>query len=282
MRVIINVIVSILASIMKDNHRVPPTKVFNEGTLMLLVTAAAVDRGIDCLPFMIDVKSKCVLEANLYSAFPAKTEGYTRADAVIADLLIKPGSKRGILLDENCSQLRTLEGKMFSPVSSGITHCEYFNQVVRTIACEAKALQVANRRPESCDVGFHLLAPEIQITRFSEDMDRAAIRRKLAKRVAEYVGQPEHAALEQWLQEWALPLVDHMGLSCYSWETAIAKVAAVDPSYGADLAQFYELCVAMNSREPRAGTLSRQNLEKVLAGLGSKDVDLDLSLEGLG
>src|ERR1700689_1504430 len=102
-----------LASITKDNHSIPQTLLYNEGFLLLLILRALAFLGIDCLPFQFEEKAVWFSEANLDSAFDAKTEGFTRADAVVGHCTIRPGSKRGIVLHPDCSLFMGLEAKLF-------------------------------------------------------------------------------------------------------------------------------------------------------------------------
>ena len=252
MKTALSEVQNILASITSPDNCVTPTLLYNEGWLVKLVLRAAAT-GIDCLPFQIEAKSRWFSEALLHSAFTA-TEGTTHGDGVIGHYSFNSGTKAGTVLEASCSQFIVCEAKMFSRLSPVTTRAKEFDQATRTVACMAIALWRSKRPIQSYkSLGFYVLAPASRIGEgvFSDQMAKAGIRRKLAERVAGHGGQPEHAALEQWLQEWALPLVEQMELDCYPWEAAIRKIAAVDAGYGASLHEFYQLCLEYNDRERR-------------------------------
>jgi hypothetical protein len=244
----------IYESIANDPYRAAPTDWYNEGNLLLSLFEAA-DRGIDCLPFLVDPKSQKASEGNLESAFPrlgkkgkSLGEGHTRADGVVGHFTFR--NKRSIDLDRQFTQFRVLEAKLAALLSSDVTNCDYWDQLTRIIGCMARLLQKAGRRPETCNVGLHIVAPAFQIKKsyFAEAIDKDRVRAKLVRRVGEYKDYPnknyaaKHPALDEFLQQWALPMVERMELTCYPWEDAIDKIEAVRGE--GELAEFYKQCLS--------------------------------------
>ena len=237
----------LLASITSENNCLTPTLLYNEGWLVKLVIRAAAG-GIDCLTFSFEPQSRWFSEALLHSAFPG-SEGTTHADCVIGHFSFGHQTKAGTLLESTCSQLVVCEAKMSSGLSSGTSRARDFDQAARSVASMAKALSRCKLPVDSYrSLGFYVLAPASQIHRgvFSEHMTKVGIKRKLTDRAAMHRDEAHYEELAQWLQDWALPLVDKMDLACFSWEDAIKRISAADASYGASLAEFYALCLRYN------------------------------------
>ncbi len=49
------------------------------------------------------------------------------------------------------TQFVVAEGKMYSPLSPGVTHARYFDQAARTVACIAEVLRRGKRTPAQWD-----------------------------------------------------------------------------------------------------------------------------------
>lgn len=204
--------------------------------------------GIDCLPFSFEPHSRWFSEALLHSAFPG-SEGSTHADCVIGHFSFGAQTKAGTVLEPTCSQLIVCEAKMLSGLSRGTTRARDFDQAARSVASMATALGRCNLSLDRYrSLGFYVLAPESQITKgvFSEHMTKVGIKRKLIERVAMHRDETRYPELAQWLQKWALPLVDRIELACFSWEDAIKRITAADACYGASLGEFYSLCLRYN------------------------------------
>jgi len=119
------------------------------------------------------------------------------------------------------------------------------------VGCIAETLRRAGRRPISLynSLGFFVFAPAKQIEDgvFSKQMTKEGIRRRLLQRVQMYESESNHTELQKWLDEWALPLVERMELSCCPWESVIDRVSVTYPDYGASLCEFYKLCLKYNA-----------------------------------
>ena len=245
----------IFESITSEGACIPGTLLYNEGWLLRLVLAAG-SKGIDCLPFRFEPTARWFSEALLYSAFLPRfrgdqlAESLTHADGVVGQFLFGPATKVGLGLESKCSQFVVCEAKMFSGLSAGTKRAPTFNQAARNVGCMAETLRRAGL-PISLykSLGFFVLAPASQIEDgvFSSQMTKGEIRNCLKERVRMYDGESEHNELQKWLDEWALPLVDRMELSCRSWESVIDRVSAAHPEYGASLGEFYQLCLKYNA-----------------------------------
>ncbi|MGA2990722.1 MAG: hypothetical protein ABSD88_09625 [Candidatus Korobacteraceae bacterium] len=261
----------IFESITAEGACIPGTLLYNEGWLLRLVLAAG-SKGTDCLPFRFEPTARWFSEALLYSAFLPRfrgdplAESLTHADGVVGQFLFDAATKAGLVLEPKCSQFVVCEAKVFSGLSAGVKRALFFDQAARNVGCMAETLCRTGRRtgrPISLykSLGFFVLAPESQIKAgvFSGQMTKDGIRDRLRQRIQMYDGQqPKFIELQKWLDEWALPLVDRMELSCCSWESVIDQVSVTHPEYGASLREFYQLCLKYNAG---AGTIA--------AGVGS-------------
>jgi len=245
----------ILESITVEGASIPGTLLYNEGWLLRLVLAAG-SKGIDCLPFRFEPTARWFSEALLYSAFLPRfrgdrlAESLTHADGVIGQFLFDAATKAGLVLDPECSQFVVCEAKVFSGLSVGTKRAPTFDQAARNVGCIAETLRRAKRSvPLYKSLGFFVLAPESQIDAgvFSSQMSKDGIQDRLRQRISMYEGEPNHIELKGWLDEWALPLVDRMGLSCCSWESVIDRVSVSHPEYSASLREFYKLCLKYNA-----------------------------------
>ena len=245
----------IFESVTAEGACIPGTLLYNEGWLLRLVLAAG-SEGTDCLPFRFEPTARWFSEALLYSAFLPRSRGdqqaesLTHADGVVGQFLFDAATKAGLVLERECSQFVVCEVKVFSGLSAGTKRAPTFGQAARNVGCMAETLRRAKRpMPVYKSLGFFVLAPESQIKAgvFSGQMNKDGIRGCLRQRIQMYDGQPKHSELQKWLDEWALPLVERMELSCCSWESVIDQVSVTHPEYGASLREFYQLCLKYNA-----------------------------------
>jgi hypothetical protein len=245
----------IFESITAERACIPGTLLYNEGWLLRLVLAGGA-KGIDCLPFRFELTARWFSEALLYSAFLPRfrgdqlAESLTHADGVVGQFLFDARTKAGLGLERECSQFVVCEAKVFSGLSAGTKRAPAFDQAARNVGCMAETLRRAGRRISLYkSLGFFVLAPAKQIEDgvFSSQMSKHGIRDRLRKRVEMYDNQSNRIELQKWLDEWALPLVDRIELSCCSWESVIDRVSVTHPEYGASLREFYQLCLEYNA-----------------------------------
>ena len=245
----------IFESITAEGACIPGTLLYNEGWLLRLVLAEG-SRGTDCLPFRFEPTARWFSEALLYSAFLPRfrgdqlAESLTHADGVVGQFLFGAATKAGLGLEPECSQFVVCEAKVFSGLSAGTKRAPAFDQAARNVGCMAETIRRAGQ-PMSLykSLGFFVLAPAQQIEAgvFSGQMSKDGIRSRLVQRVQMYDSQSNRIELQKWLDEWALPLVDRMELSCCSWESVIDRVSMTHPEYGASLNGFYHLCLKYNA-----------------------------------
>jgi len=245
----------IFESITAEAACIPGTLLYNEGWLLRLVLAAG-SKGSDCLPFRFEPTARWFSEALLYSAFLPRfrgdqlAESLTHADGVVGQFRFDAATKAGLTLAPACSQFVVCEAKIFSSLSAGTKRAPTFDQAARNVGCMAETLRQAGRSMSLYkSLGFFVLAPAAQIEAgvFSGQMSKDGIRSRLVQRVQMYDGQSNRFALQRWLGEWALPLVDRMELACCSWESVIDRVSATPAEYGASLGKFYQLCLKYNA-----------------------------------
>jgi len=256
---------TILESITAGGARIPGTLLYNEGWLLRLALTAG-SEGADCLPFRFEPTARWFSEALLYSAFLPRfrgdplAESLTHADGVVGQFRFGAATKAGLTLDRGCSQFVVCEAKMFSGLSAGTKRALTFNQAARNVGCMAETLRKAKQDLSLYkSLGFFVLAPASRIEAgvFSDQMTKDGvhgIRRCLRERVQMYDGHDNDSQskskrneLEEWLNKWALPLVDRMELGCCSWESVIDRVSATHPEYGRSLSEFYKLCLEYNA-----------------------------------
>jgi len=244
----------IFESITSEGASIPGTLLYNEGWLLRLVLAEG-SNGTDCLPFRFEPTARWFSEALLHSAFLPRfrgdklAESLTHADGVVGQFLFDPATKAGLSLEPECSQFVVCEAKVFSGLSAGTKRAPTFDQAARNVGCMAQTLRRARRRMSLYkSLGFFVLAPAQQIGTgvFSGQMNKEGIRTRLVQRVQMYDGESDSIELQKWLDEWALPLLDRMEVSCCSWESVIERVSATHSEYGASLGEFYQLCLKYN------------------------------------
>lgn len=192
-------------------------------------------------------------EALLPSAFLPRSradrlgESWTHADGVIGHFTIGDAAKGDLTLLSNANHFVVLEAKMFSKLSSGVSHARYYDQAARNVACIAEVLRRTNRQPsEFSSLGFYVLAPQVQIEQgvFSRDLEPISIEEKVRRRVSEYEGEKD-----AWFHESFKPVLDHIQVHAISWEELIEAVQGYDRSVGQRLRDFYDQCLRHN--QPR-------------------------------
>lgn len=234
-----------------DSSRVfPATILYNEGWLLRLVLDWFSRQAGDGHLLRFVSGARWFSEGLLPSQFLRGTggnrlaEGWTHADGVIGHFGFS-GSTAEVRLADDATQMTVTEAKLFAELSPGVSHAGYFDQAARNVACLAQLLHRAGRRPEQfTSLGFLVLAPAEQIAAgvFAKEMTKQSILHKVSRRVSEY-GDP---AKDRWLCEWFSPTLTKVRVECLSWEGTIDHVNSLDSRFGADLYEFYNLCLQFN------------------------------------
>ena len=239
-----------------DSNRVfPATILYNEGWLLRLVLDWFSREADKTHPLQFVSGARWFSEALLPSQFFARSqkdqlaEGWTHADGVIGHFGFS-GSTAEVRLADDATQMTVTEAKLFAKLSPGVSHAGYFDQAARNVACLAEVLHRTGRRPyQFTALGFLVLAPAERIDAgvFEKKMTKQSIRDKVCRRVSEY-GDP---AKDRWLLEWFLPTLTKARVECLSWESIIHHVNSLDSRFGADLSEFYNLCLQFNRSQGR-------------------------------
>lgn len=108
------------------------------------------------------VQRRWISEGGLEPAF--KNEGTTWTDAILGDVEIKPGKKRGVdIADDKKPPVGVVivEAKLGSELADGVTNSKTYNQVARNIACLSKLLVSCQANDDLCNKSaFVVLAPK--------------------------------------------------------------------------------------------------------------------------
>lgn len=238
----------------------PPTVLFNENWLLRIVLdwfseQPGADHPLGFLP-----GATCFSEALLPSAFLPRYKGdplaesWTHGDGVVGHFRIGIGGKGDLSLVPDAKQLVVLEGKIFSPLSSGTKNAPGFDQAARNVACIAEVLRRTGKPLQEMErLGFYVVAPESRIEAgvFGQRVTRASIRQKVERRVARYEGERD-----EWLSDWFAPTLDRIRIGCLSWESILVYIEQHNPRAGRATAGFYEACLQFNratKRTPESG-----------------------------
>lgn len=250
MVVVLETILAILDSCGSSSPLFPPTDLYNETWLLRLVVDWFSRHEVPGHFLAMPDGGKWFSEAWLPSAFLPRYKGdklaesWTHADAVIGHFTIGAKGRADLQLREDAAHLVVLEAKMFSALSSGVTHAPYYDQAARNVACIAEVLRVAKRTPSDLSrFGFYLLAPQSQIEGgvFTEELRRESIRQKVKRRVDEYSGDRE-----QWYSDWFQPAIEQIDIDAVDWERLIATIREYEPEYAESIEDFYRRCRDFN------------------------------------
>lgn len=238
---------AILDSCTTDTPVFPPTELYNETWLLRLVLDWFSQHDVSDHFLSMPEGGRWFSEAWLPSAFLRNRKGdkpaesWTHADGVVGHFHVGERGKADVGLDTDATYFVVVEAKMFSRLSSGVTHASYYDQAARTVACIAEVLRLGERPPSKlATLGFYVLAPTLQIERqvFEEQLEKRTIREKVRRRVDEYSG-----AREEWYSEWFLPTLERIDIDPASWETLIATIGQHDPVAAASIHDFYRQCI---------------------------------------
>jgi len=155
---------AILKSTSTDCPLIPPTDLYNEGWLVRLFLQWFSQQLDDSHPLSFSKECRWFSEALLPTQFRAEyrgdslSESWTHADGVIGQFEIGKTGRGDLALSTGAKRFVVVEAKMFSKLSSGVTHARYFDQAARTVAGIAEVLNRADRKPDNmARLGFYVL-----------------------------------------------------------------------------------------------------------------------------
>ena len=205
-------LVTLLTDLGGDNHRMPPTLLYNEGWLLRLLLDAAQRGLIPSIPPAKNWFSEAQLPTPFGRACGQLSESNTHADGVMGDFVVTKDTKSGLKLSEGAARFEVFEAKMYSPLSSRTKNAAGYDQAARTVACMAYTLkQLGGERAKSVCVKFHVVAPRLQIDNglFTAVMKPDSIRARIEERISQFVGRVRDD-LNVWRDQWAWPLLEKL------------------------------------------------------------------------
>jgi hypothetical protein len=252
----------------KDTH-FPPTEVFGETWMLRLILDAVQRFGISNeLRFM--PQARWHSDARLDTCFRRRVkrdllgEGPTRADGVIGHFDFREETKAGLRLTSGSRQFVVVEAKMFSNLSPGTKYALTYDQAARSVACMADTLARSKVRAHDLEsVGFFVIAPHPdkrrnRNTNLESCTSALSIRAAVDNRIREYERQsrPEATELRRWEDQYFHPFVERLcnenRLKVLCWDDSLEAITNADPSYGAELNQFYRRCLSFEPSYSRA------------------------------
>jgi hypothetical protein len=242
-------LVTLLTDLESADRRMPPTLLYNEGWLLRLLLDAAQRGLIPSIPLARNWFCEAQLPTPFGGARGPMSETNTRADGVMGDFVVTEDTRSGLKLTSNAKRFEVFEAKMYSPLSARTRNAPGYDQAARTVACMARALQMAGRPPRSFErIIFHVVAPQLQIDNglFAAVMQPDSIRARIEERISQFTGQGRDD-LNRWRADWALPLLETLSLggralSLVSWESLITAVRGQSPEEADVIEEFYSKC----------------------------------------
>ncbi|MBB02279.1 MAG: hypothetical protein CMJ47_06510 [Planctomyces sp.] len=249
-------IVGMLQNLGEKSGRLPASYLYNEGWMLRLILKAASEGDLSDFiqPFKED---EWYSEAKLATPFDRSRgkagEGPTSVDGIVGDFEWRTGTQTGVSLLPSAKRFEIFEAKMFSKLSTGVTAARWYDQAVRTVACMAHTLSLANLSPEDIDqISFRVIAPESQIEQgvFASEINPDSMRLKMQRRINQFHGT-ERELLEYWQENSFAPLLKRLerdeGIKCLSWDELIGAVT--DESRKKGIRCFYNRCFKLGQKE---------------------------------
>ena len=136
---------------------------------------------------------------------------------------------------------------MFSKLSAGTTHANYYDQAARNVACMAEIIRRANISLSEIEtLGFFVLAPESRIDEgiFKRYMNKQHIENIVKRRVDSY-----NEDKSGWFSYSFLPVLDKIDVKCIGWEELVKLMKSEEPDITSSLTEFYLNCIKYNSTD---------------------------------
>jgi hypothetical protein len=200
----------------------------------------------------LEPNARWISEGLLYSQFLPKYRGdelaerHSEADSALGHFGVEIGEKKQwvVKLDPDATQFVVGEAKLGARLSSKVTHCPWYDQAARTVACMAETLCRAGREPTDVPIlGYYLLAPQAHMNRFGDLISKESITSKVKQRVEMYQSRHDDLSKKtEWLEQWFIPAITRIKINTIAWEDIVVKMSSRDPEVGTDYAQFYDRC----------------------------------------
>jgi len=228
----------------------PATALYNEGWMLRLVLDWFSRRPPTAHPLSFSPDARWYSEARLPSQFLARhrgdplAESWTHADGVIGHITVGGVRKGELVLLPSATHFVVTEAKLFSELSPGVTHVDYFDQAARSVASMVEVLcRQGQPAPGFQRLAFYVLAPAERIDArvFVDPMSKVGIRDKVERRVLQYEGEKI-----DWLRRWFAPALDRMEVLCLPWEHLLEHIRLEEPATGEELLEFYHQCLEHN------------------------------------
>ena len=242
---------NLISNIDHEKPNFPTTTLYNEGWLLRLIIDWFFTSKITDHPLSFPKDGHWFSEARLPSAFLPRfrgdplAESHTNADGVIGHFMIGSKGKTDLELKPDATHFVVLEAKLYSGLSKGVKHAQYYDQAARSIACIAEVLRRADREPISfSQLGFYVLAPSDQIESktFTSHLDIQSIKDKVNRRISPYKGERDG-----WFEDWFTPTLEVIDIRSISWEEVLDVVKENDTKVSHSITNFYSLCLRFNS-----------------------------------
>jgi len=241
---------AILQSCDNESSLVPPTMLFNEGWCLRIILNWFAKHEMNGHPLSFELNSIWYSEGLLRSPFLPRnrsdklSESWTHADGVVGNFKIKNKNTSEIELLPEAKRFVVLEAKIYSKLSQGVSHADYYDQAARYVACIAELIQHSKTRPQNIPhVAFHVLAPGSQIKAnvFTSNLSRESIYQKVERRVGAYGNEKQ-----SWFNDFFIPTLNTIIISSISWEEILESIKKVDPYSSDKFKSFYEKCLKYN------------------------------------
>jgi len=254
-----------------NKNNILPTALYNEGWMLRLVLNwFSKNRGDTGYLISFDKDAKWFSEGRLETIFAHEKgfkvgENYTAADGAYGNIVIgtqeaKTGGNdidakgiSDIRLKRCCHQFVTIEAKMYSDFSKGVTNAPSYDQVARYVANMAYVVSKDGTNLNDIkDLAFYTFLPYEQKSNPDIKMciTKEHIREAVRKRVDCYKECESYREKEDWFNTAFEPFLEKIKIGLISWEDILEYIQGVDKESHEMLNKFYELCKRFSECDP--------------------------------
>ena len=188
-------------------------------------------------------------------------EAQVRVNGIVGHLEVSE-THADIRLAAKASHFVVIESKMGTGLVESSRFGGRYDQAARTVACMAKALQIAKLPPEKLGtLAFYLVAPEVRVKAdvYGDLVSARSIGERVAARHATYrESVKEPAEVDTWFNEWFTPTLAAITLEVLTWEQLLHDVRAADSTFGEGLDTFYHQSLIHNRVHVRTRARGRR------------------------